>query len=43
MAEWYGEIGGEFFEFADFCEEEVAQASRGLHKIMDSSDPLMCS
>ena len=43
IAEWYEEINGEFFEYIGFCKEETAKASRELHKIIDSIDPLMCS
>ena len=43
MADRHEEISDEFFEYVDFYEEKATKASKGLHKIIDSSDPLMYS
>ena len=43
MAEWHEKISDEFFEYVKILCEEAAKASKELHEIIDSSDPLMCS
>ena len=41
MAEWHEEKGDQIFDFTKIYKEEVAKASKELHKIIDSSNPMM--
>ena len=43
MVEWHEEMGDDFLDSADFYEKETAKASKELHRIVGSSDPMMYS
>ena len=43
MAECHEEKGDMFFDFADFHGKEAAKASKELHRIIGSSDPMLSS
>ena len=43
ITEWHEEKGIHRFDFDEYYEKEAAKASKGLQKIIGSSDPMMYS